>query len=439
MADTIVAIATPRGAGGIGVLRLSGPLATPIAAALLGRAPTPRFAHYAKFHSAQGELIDSGLLLHFPGPQSFTGEDVLELHCHGSEVVLAQLQRELLSRGARPARPGEFSERAFLNDKIDLTQAEAIADLINARSEAAARAATRSLEGAFSREVDGLVKALIDLRVWIEAALDFPEEEIDFLADHALHQAAQAVLAQADSLCARTRQGVQLSNGFQVVIAGRPNAGKSSLLNALAQRDSAIVTPVAGTTRDVLKEHVELDGLRLTLVDTAGLRDTHDLIEAEGVRRALAELARADHVLWLIDATDPSEPGIDLAPDLAHTRVYTKVDLLATPAQDPAGDALAISTATGAGLDLLRTHLLTLAGADAHGDGGTFSARARHVHALERAQAQLSSALAELRAGRGELAAECLRVAQEELGSITGTFSSDDLLGEIFSSFCIGK
>ncbi|MGN2253306.1 tRNA uridine-5-carboxymethylaminomethyl(34) synthesis GTPase MnmE [Frateuria sp. GZRe12] len=442
--DTIAAIASAPGAAGIGVVRVSGPRVPAIAQALLGRAPDPRHAHLASFQGSDGTLIDRGLLLHFPAPHSYTGEHVLELQGHGSVVLLDLLLRRVCALGARLARPGEFTERAFLNGKLDLAQAEAVADLIAARSEAGARAALHSLEGAFSRRVHATLDALIALRVHVEAAIDFPEEEIDFLADPAIASQLDALRAQLAELLVETRRGVRLVDGLNVAIVGRPNAGKSSLLNALAQSERAIVTPIAGTTRDVLRETVRLDGAVLELADTAGLRHTEDEVEREGVRRARAELVRAGLVLLVTDAAHASaDLGLldELPANVARLVVVNKIDLDALPPCAETRDGLLhlwISARTGQGLDLLRAELKTRAGLG--GGEGAFSARRRHVAALESVQAHLDHAAATLATIRaGELAAEDLRHAQHALGQITGSYTSDDLLGAIFGSFCIGK
>lgn len=442
--DTIAAIATPPGAGGIGVVRVSGGRAADIARSLLGRTPRVRHAHFATFSDGDG-AIDHGLLLFFAAPASYTGEDVLELQVHGSMPVLQRLLRHLHRLGARPARAGEFTERAFLNDKLDLAQAEAVADLIAAGSDAAARAAQRSLDGEFSRRVVALTEAVIRTRVWIEAAIDFPEEEIDFLAAPSLRADLDALAAQSDALLAAARRGQRLRDGLHVVILGRPNAGKSSLLNALAQTDRAIVTDIAGTTRDLLRETVDLDGIALTLVDTAGLREEGDAIEREGMRRARAELERADLALLVTDDehVDADLALLDAAPATA-TRliVHNKIDVHGgEPRVETRGAAthLWLSAATGAGLDALRVALRNAAGLEAN-NAGTFSARARHVLALEQAHLHLHLAIAAITdQSAGELAAEELRMVQQHLGDITGIVSSDDLLGRIFADFCIGK
>jgi tRNA modification GTPase len=445
--DTIAAIATAPAPGGIGVIRISGPQAPFLARALAGLLPPPRQARYVSLRDAAGELLDQGLLLYFPAPGSYTGEDVVELQLHGSPPLLHGVLRRVLALGARLARPGEFTERAFLEGKLDLAQAEAVADLIAAGSETAARAALRSLDGAFSTAVHALLQALIALRVHVEAAIDFPEEEIDFLGDGQIAAALEGVLARHVTLLDAARRGQRLRDGLHVVIAGPPNAGKSSLLNALAGSERAIVTPIAGTTRDLLRETVQLDGIELTLVDTAGLRtESHDPIEHEGMRRARAERARADLVLAVVECNDDeaqqalntelSQPG---APRVIW--LHSKSDLHDIAPDHIVRDGmhhLWLSASTGAGLPALIALLREEAGIG--GDaGGAFSARARHVDALERTGAHLAQSEQQLRRGAGELVAEELRMAQRTLGEITGSFAADDLLGEIFGSFCIGK
>lgn len=442
--DTIAAIASAPGAAGVGVIRVSGPRVPTIAQALLGRAPVARHAHFAAFRDAVGQLIDRGLLLYFPSPASYTGEHVLELQGHGSSVLLDALLRRVCELGARLARPGEFTERAFLNGKLDLAQAEAVADLIAARSQAGARAALQSMEGIFSRKIDALLKALIALRVHIEAAIDFPEEEIDFLADPVIAQKLATLRTQLTDLLREAQRGVRLNDGLRVAIVGRPNAGKSSLLNALAGSERAIVTDIAGTTRDVLRESISLDGITLQLADTAGLRDTHDPVEREGVRRAHTEREQADAVLLITDALH-AEADLawlkDLPCAVERVVVINKIDLDSAHVHaEQRSDAmwLWLSVKTGDGLEVLREHLKQLAGA---GSGeGAFSARRRHVLALEQVADHLShTASVLIDSHAGELAAEELRQAQHALGEITGTYTSDDLLGAIFSSFCIGK
>ena len=441
--DTIAAIATAPGAAGVGVVRVSGPAAPAIAAALLGRAPRPRHAHFADFRDGEGALLDRGLLLYFPAPASYTGEHVLELQGHGSPVLLDALLRRACALGARLARPGEFTERAFLNGKLDLAQAEAVADLIAARSATAAHAALASMEGVFSRRVEALLQALVALRVHVEAAIDFPEEEIDFLADPAIGARLDALRADLAALLHEARRGVRLNDGLRVAIVGRPNAGKSSLLNALAGSERAIVTAIAGTTRDVLREQVDLDGIALELADTAGLRETEDPVEREGVRRAHGELQRADAVLLVTEAAhaEADLALLDALPPTAALVLVNKIDLDGAAAREETRAGLPwlwLSARTGAGLDALRARLRALAGAT--GGEGAFSARRRHVLALERVAVHLDRAAEVLAATRaGELAAEELRQAQHALGEITGAYGSDDLLGAIFSSFCIGK
>lgn len=442
--DTIAAVATPPGHGGIGVVRLSGPRARAIARQLTGRILRPREMRVCVFSDVNGSTLDRGLAVYFAAPASFTGEDVVELHAHGSPVVLDLIVRRACALGARAARPGEFSERAFLNGKLDLAQAEAVADLIASGSEAAARAAMRSLEGEFSARVTQLFDALVRLRAWLEAALDFPEEEIDFLSAPELGGALTDLRRQVGDLLRATHHGVVLRDGLHVVIVGRPNAGKSSLLNALAQSERAIVTATPGTTRDVLRESVQFDGIILTLVDTAGLRDAHDEVEREGVRRAQLEMQRADVAILV---TDTAQVDSDLGllapcdPSAARVIVCNKIDLSGdSPQREIGPDAsvfIRLSALRGDGLSLLRDELMRLSGHDA--GVGAFSARRRHVDALQNVAEGLQRAADQLADGAGELAAEELRQAQRALGEITGRFSSDDLLGAIFSTFCIGK
>jgi tRNA modification GTPase len=446
--DTIVAAATPPGRGGIGIVRISGPKAPQLAATLIGELPKPRQATLARFVDAAAQPIDAGLALFFPAPHSYTGEHVLELHGHGGTVVLEALVSRAVELGARRAQPGEFTQRAFLNDKLDLAQAEAIADLIDAGSRAALRAAMRSLQGEFSAMVRGLTEAVIELRSYVEAAIDFPEEEIDFLADRELSERFQGLHAHFDAVLASARQGRLLREGMTVVIAGRPNAGKSSLMNRLAGYDAAIVTPVAGTTRDVLRERIHLDGMPLHVLDTAGLRDGGDVIEEEGMRRAQAEMQRADRVLFVIDAADDpaahafAEQRARLPADVPVTLVFNKCDLaVGLPVADTVSGPprLMLSALTGDGLPQLRTHLKQVMGFQSV-DSGTVSARRRHLEALTRARQYTDAAqrlLTERRAG--ELVAEELRGAQQALAEVTGEFTSDDLLARIFAGFCIGK
>jgi tRNA modification GTPase len=451
--ETIAAIATAQGRGGVGIVRISGPLASAAAQAITARALTPRYAHYGAFRDAEGEVIDEGLALYFPGPNSFTGEDVLELQGHGGPVVLDMLLQRCVQLGCRLARPGEFSERAFLNDKLDLAQAEAIADLIEASSAQAARNALRSLQGAFSLRVNDLTEKLISLRIYVEAAIDFPEEEIDFLADGHVLAMVDKVREELSTVLKEAGQGALLRDGMNVVIAGRPNAGKSSLLNLLAGREAAIVTDIAGTTRDVLREHIHIDGMPLHVVDTAGLRDTEDHVEKIGVERALKAIGEADRVLLVVDATAPeAEDPFALWPEFLEQRpdpakvtlIRNKADLSAEPiSMTTSADGhvtISLSAKTeGAGLELLREHLKACMGYEQTAES-SFSARRRHLEALRQACGYLDHGREQLTlAGAGELLAEDLRHAQQALGEITGAFSSDDLLGRIFSSFCIGK
>jgi tRNA modification GTPase len=444
--DTIAAVATAAGRAAIGVLRVSGPRAAQIAAAVVGVLPERRRAALRNFRDRDGRLLDRGVVLYFPGPGSFTGEDVVELQGHGGPVVLDLLLETVLAMGARLARPGEFSERAFLNGRLDLAQAEAVADLIASASAAAARNAARSLVGEFSHRIDALASRMLEIRTYVEAAIDFPEEEIDFLADSGLAMRVEGLRADIQGLLAGARQGVLQNEGIHVAIAGRPNAGKSSLLNRLAGHDRAIVTDVPGTTRDVLAERIVLGGLPLRVADTAGLRATHDTVEREGVRRARAEIAAADRVLLVVDVTT-AEDALRIAQEegLPLERlsiVLSKADLDASgsygllPGSDP--PAIRLSALTGAGIDALTRHLQEVVGY--REDEGGFSARRRHLDALRRAQMRVESGLAALREQvAGELLAEDLRLAHDALGEIVGQVTSDDLLSAIFASFCIGK
>ncbi len=446
--DTIAAIATPPGRGGIGIVRVSGPKAGEIAAAVTGRTLKPRYAHYGPFYGEAGEVLDQGIALYFPGPHSFTGEDVLELQGHGGPVVLQWLLERVVALGARLAEPGEFSRRAFLNDKLDLTQAEAIVDLINASTEQAAKSALKSLQGEFAAAVDALVDGLIHLRMYVEAAIDFPEEEIDFLSDGRVAGELDQLIDQLLDLLDRAQQGALLHEGMTVVILGRPNAGKSSLLNALSGRESAIVTDIAGTTRDVIREAIQVDGLPLHVVDTAGLRETADKVERIGIERAWQAIDQADRVLVVVPADEdiaPEDQAIleRLPAHLPVTLVRNKIDLVgASPRieEDDQGRTVVwLSAKQGAGLDLLKRHLKESVGY-AQTTEGVFMARKRHVDALREALAALQQGAHNLKEfAAGELLAEDLRMAQQALEGITGRFTSDDLLGEIFASFCIGK
>ena len=441
--DTIVAAATPPGKGGIGIVRISGPGTEEIGKRVLGGLPKPRFATTTKFRAADGAAIDSGIALYFPTPDSFTGESVLELQGHGGPLVMSLLIDAIVEMGARRAQPGEFSKRAFLNGKLDLAQAEAVADLIDSGTARGARAALRSLAGAFSKAVEELQEQLTRLRLHVEAAIDFPEEEIDFLDDANLQNQIERCAAALASLQNETRIGSVLRDGFQIVIVGKPNAGKSSLLNALSGQDAAIVTEVAGTTRDILRESIDIDGLMVELVDTAGLRDDPDRIEAEGIKRARNALKNADAVLWIQDATqradDSHKENIAENVPLIVLRNKTDVTGEAPGSQQNDPPVLNISAKTGAGLDALRETIRGVAGYENLGDGA-FTARRRHIDALNLAAEHFARGRDALNKNKaGEIFAEELKLAQRALGKITGSFTSDDLLGRIFSEFCIGK
>jgi tRNA modification GTPase len=446
--DTIVAAATPPGRGGVGIVRVSGPKVPEIAAVILGELPQPRRATFARFLDSHNETLDAGLALFFPAPHSYTGEHVLELQGHGGTLVLEAVVARVIEIGGRRAQPGEFTQRAFLNDKVDLAQAEAIADLIDAGSNAAVRAAMRSLQGEFSAMVRGLTDAVIELRTYVEAAIDFPEEEVDFLADEQLEGRFQSVREHFEGVEQSARQGRLLREGMTVVIAGRPNAGKSSLLNRLAGYEAAIVTPLPGTTRDIVRERIDIDGMPLHVLDTAGLRQGGDLVEEEGIRRAKVEMTRADRVLFVVDAAeDPlgtafSDEKDRMPPDVPVTLVFNKCDLaVGIPVPDTlAGpQRITVSATTGKGIDSLRAHLKVCMGYQTL-ESGTVSARQRHIESLARARRNVDEAYRQLQDRRaGELVAEELRGAQQALSEITGEFTSEDLLGKIFSSFCIGK
>jgi tRNA modification GTPase len=451
--ETIVAIATAAGQGGIGIIRLSGVNALRIASSLTGSTLKPRHAHFCKFLGSDGVVLDSGICLYFPAPHSFTGEDIVELQAHGGPVILDLILRETCDLGARQALPGEFSQRAFLNGKIDLTQAEAIADLINSATEQAARNAGRSLQGVFSKKINSLVSQVTRLRVYVEAAIDFPEEEIDFINNSEVAERLAAILLEVDEILGQAQQGALVREGMKLVIAGKPNAGKSSLLNALSGQETAIVTPYAGTTRDVLRAQIQIDGMPLHIVDTAGLRDSDDAIEQEGIRRARAEMASADRILLVVDATTQAsdrmafsslwtDEQLRLSQEIPVTLVANKCDLTDQPVdiqQHEDFTAIHLSAKTGAGLELLKRHLKSSMGFKGVGEGN-FSARRRHLLSLQQAREFLVQGQQQLQgAGAGELLAEDLRLCQQSLGEITGAISSDELLGEIFSSFCIGK
>ncbi len=448
LTDTICAIATPPGVGGLGVVRVSGPDVRVIAENLFGEVPPPRHARLADFVDDSGEIIDSGIVLFFQGPRSFTGEDVLELQGHGGPYILQRVLERLIQLGARAARPGEFSERAFLNDKLDLVQAEAIADLIDSGTQAAARAAQRSLQGVFSERVNSLRNTLMELRVFVEAAIDFPDEEIDFLAESDVLQRLDKVREQLNGLLREARQGRLLRDGIVLAIIGRPNAGKSSLLNALSGQERAIVTEIPGTTRDVLREQIEIDGILIHLADTAGIRDTNDRIEVEGVKRAREALESADIVLLVEDmiagTSEQQSLVAELPPHVRYIRVGNKIDLLGAAEQNRAFPSAAppdvtISAKTGQGIDALKTRILEELGAADQAEG-SFSARRRHIEALKRAGLHLETGHTRMEESlSGELLAEELRLAQNALGEITGAVLPEELLGEIFSGFCIGK
>jgi tRNA modification GTPase len=440
--DTIAAVATGSG-GGIGIVRISGECAHIIAEKIVGKKLQPRLATFSEFRDDLKCLIDSGIALFFPAPHSFTGEDVVELQGHGGAVVLDLLLAAVLSQGARQAKPGEFTERAFLNDKIDLVQAEAIADLIAASNIAAARSATNSLQGDFSSQINAFIEALVALRVYIEAALDFPEEEVDFLSSGKIKEQLVGLKKQLKEILDGAQQGALLIEGITVVIAGKPNVGKSSLLNALAGRDIAIVTPIAGTTRDVLRECIQVDGLPLHIIDTAGLRDSNDLVEQEGIRRAKKEIENADLLLLVTDANESisQEPWpTDMVTPVEHvpvTIVRNKCDL-ANLVPGIHGSEVTLSAKTGAGIPLLKQHLKRVVGFSDDGRG-KFSARHRHLDALKKAAFHIDAGLSLSAADSSELLAEELRLAQQNLEVITGRFIADDLLDKIFRDFCIGK
>jgi tRNA modification GTPase len=443
--DTIAAIATAPGRGAIGIVRVSGPEVPALAKALLGTLPAPRSAILSRFMDVDGSAIDEGLAVYFPAPASFTGEHVLELQGHGGAIVLDLLMRRLLALGCRAALPGEFSERAFVNGKVDIAQTEAIADLINAGSAAAARAAVRSMRGEFSARIEALQQRLTELRKLVEAAIDFPDEQIDFASDANLDARLREIFDAFEEITAAARHGALLREGLNVVIAGKPNAGKSSLLNRLAGEDVAIVTDLPGTTRDVLRQSLQVDGLPLNLVDTAGLRSSHDVIEAEGVRRARGEMAKADLLLYVTDAANPEigdAEAAQLPAGVPMILVLNKIDLSGTPARIEAGKSpleIHLSAKTGEGLALLRAQLKQLAGYQST-DAGALSARRRHLDALTRAREHLQQGAENFRGAWAlELFAEDLRLAQGALSEITGEFGSEELLGEIFRSFCIGK
>lgn len=442
--DTIAAIATANGAGGIGVVRVSGPLSRQIAADILGHCPAPRYAAYLDFKQANGDLIDRGIAIFYPNPNSYTGEDVLELQAHGGTALMQILLARCIALGARQAEPGEFTRRAYLNDKMDLAQAEAVADVINAATVEAAQSAVRSLSGAFSQRINILLSKLIDLRMYVEACLDFPEEEIDFITQGRVGEKLSAIITELASVFANARQGSLLREGINVVLVGQPNVGKSSLMNQLAGEEVAIVTSIAGTTRDTIKNAIQINGVPLHIIDTAGLRETEDEVEKFGIARTWASLQTAHIALLLVDAahgiTETEKSILDRLPqEIAKIWVHNKIDVTQEPAQvEEKNQAthIYLSAKTGMGVDLLKAELLKLAGYQNQSEG-VFMARARHLQALNEVDAHLQQAAQQI--GSAELVAEELRLAQEALSSITGEFTPDDLLGEIFSKFCIGK
>ena len=442
--DTIAAIATPPGNGGVGIIRISGTQVTEIAKQLLNKSLIPRQALFSSFIDDDGSVIDSGISLFFPAPASYTGEDILELQGHGGSVVLDMLLRRVISLGARLANPGEFTKRAFLNDKLDLAQAEAVADLIESSTEQSVRSAQKSMQGVFSAQINELVSELTELRIYVEAAIDFVDEEIDFLTDGVVENRIIRLLQSIQQIQKTAQQGRLLRDGMTVVLAGKPNAGKSSLLNALAGHEAAIVTDIAGTTRDVLRERIQLDGMPLHIIDTAGLRESDNSIEKEGIRRAHEEIQKADKILLLIDARESETEDLlkTLPTNIDITKVYNKIDLLGISSgikQTESGYSCYLSIKTGDGMDLLKQHLKQSVGFNEATDN-VFIARRRHIEALRIGYDYISSALCQLQVSQaGELVAEDLRQAQMSLAEITGTITSDDLLGKIFSSFCIGK
>ena len=437
--DTIAAIATPPGTGGVSIIRISGGEALAIAARVSGITPAPRRATLAHIRDARGDTLDQALLLYYPAPHSYTGEDTLEIQGHGGIAVTQAVLAAVLDAGARLAEPGEYTRRAYLNNKIDLAQAEAIADLINARSQAAVKAANRSLQGDFSRQIETLAADLLALRIYIEAALDFPEEEIDFLREGDIAARLQGWGERLRTLLAQSTQGRLMNDGINLVIAGKPNAGKSSLLNALVGEERAIVTAQAGTTRDIVRETILIHGMPVNILDTAGLREASDLVEQEGIRRTRQALNQADLILLLRDGSALDDRDDELPANIPQLLAYNKADQTPPAVQAQHADGLWISAKTGAGIDALRDAIACAVGRDSR-EESPYIARERHLRALHQAERHYQHALAQLHSTQnGELIAEDLRLAHEALGSITGAVSSDDLLGHIFSSFCIGK
>jgi len=447
--DTIAAIATASGSGGIGVVRVSGPASQAIAEGILGSCPAPRHAAYLPFKEADGSVIDRGIAIYYTHPHSYTGEDVLELQAHGGPALMQLLLARCLALGARQAEPGEFTRRAYLNEKLDLAQAEAVADVINASTAEAARSAMRSLSGEFSQRIHAMLQRLVDLRMYVEACLDFPEEEIDFITQGGVAEKLAAITEELHAVFKEAQQGNLLREGIQVVLVGQPNVGKSSLINQLAGEEVAIVTPIAGTTRDTIKSVIQINGVPLHIIDTAGLRDTNDEVEQYGIARTWRALENANIALLLIDAahgiTEAEKSILNRLPAvLPKIWVHNKIDLgteapkieLQITDSHVEEAHIHLSAKTGVGMDLLRAHLLKLAGWQAAGEG-VFMARARHLDALKTVDDHLIQAKQKL--AQAELVAEELRMAQEALNTITGAFTPDDLLGEIFSRFCIGK
>lgn len=441
--DTIAAIATATGKGGIGIIRISGAKSYTIATKIVHHELKPRYAHFLNFYDNKNQIVDNGIALYFKAPHSYTGEDVVELQAHGGPIILQLLLEIVLNHGARLANPGEFTERAYLNNKIDLMQAEAIADMIDATSRQAVQSASRSLQGQFSQRIQRLLDQLVTLRVHVEAAIDFPEEEHDFLEDAEIKDNLNIVTKALEDILHVAKQGALLREGTEIVIAGKPNAGKSSLLNALAGKESAIVTEIEGTTRDTLSEYIQIKGVPIHIIDTAGLRITQDVVETEGIKRALAKLKTADHILMIIDICEKG--GKDTACDFIEempenipiTYVYNKIDLDSHHYQNH-DNCLYLSAKYNIGIDKLREYLLKAIGYQQTSEG-TFTARKRHIDALEQALSNLKQGQAHFYNKAGELLAEALNLAQQDLGLITGKFSADDLLGEIFSQFCMGK
>ena len=442
--DTIAAIATPPGNGGVGIIRISGTKVTEIDQKILNKSPEARQAIFSSFINEDKTIIDSGICLYFPGPASYTGEDILELQGHGGSVVLDMLLQRVISLGARIANPGEFTERAFLNGKLDLAQAEAVADLIESTTEQSVRSAQKSMQGVFSNQINDIVSELTQLRVYVEAAIDFVDEEIDFLTDGVVEIRIIRLIEKINEIKKTAQQGRLLRDGMTVVLVGKPNAGKSSLLNALAGHEAAIVTDIAGTTRDILRERIQLDGMPLHIIDTAGLRDSDNLIEQEGIRRAHLEIQKADKILLLIDARDQGDEEVlkTLPSDIPLIKVFNKIDLInGSPRIEKTESAYScyISVKKDSGMDLLKEHLKESVGYDAAADN-VFLARRRHIEAIRVGCELVENALSQLRVNKaGELVAEDLRLAQISFSEITGTVTSDELLGKIFSSFCIGK